>query len=42
MDPLSYMNHLDPLQRQAAEAPAGKLLVLGGPGAGKTEVLLAR
>ena len=42
MDPLSYMNHLDPLQLQAAEAPAGKLLVLGGPGAGKTEVLLAR
>ena len=42
MDPLSYMDHLDPLQLQAAEAPAGKLLVLGGPGAGKTEVLLAR
>ena len=33
---------LDPLQQAAAEAPAGPVLVLGGPGTGKTQALLAR
>ena len=33
---------LDSLQQAAAEAPAGPVLVLGGPGTGKTRALLAR
>ena len=33
---------LDPLQRAAAEAPEGPVLVLGGTGTGRTHTLLAR
>ena len=33
---------LDPEQRAAAEAPVGPVLILGGPGAGKTHTLIAR
>ena len=33
---------MDPLQRAAAEAPAGPILVLGGPGTGKTHTIIAR
>ncbi len=33
---------LDPLQRAAAEAGEGPLLVIGGPGTGKTHTLVAR
>ena len=33
---------MDPLQRAAAEAPQGPILVLGGPGTGKTHTIIAR
>ena len=33
---------LDPLQRAAAEEPEGPILVLGGPGTGKTHTIKAR
>ena len=33
---------IDPLQRAAAEAPEGPILVLGGPGTGKTHTIMAR
>ena len=33
---------LDPRQRAAAEAPEGPVLILGGPGTGKSHALLAR
>ena len=33
---------IDPLQREAAEAPEGPLMILGGPGTGKTHTILAR
>ena len=33
---------LDPQQHAAAEAPVGPVLILGGPGAGKTHTLIAR
>ena len=33
---------LDPLQKEAAEAPEGPSLVMGGPGTGKTHVMIAR
>ena len=33
---------IDPLQRAAAEAPEGPLVILGGPGTGKTHTIIAR
>ena len=33
---------LDPLQRAAAEAPVGPVIIMGGPGSGKTHSLLGR
>ena len=33
---------LDPLQRAAAEMPPGPLIVIGGPGSGKTHTLIGR
>ena len=33
---------MDPLQKAAAEAPEGPMIILGGPGTGKTHTLIAR
>ena len=38
----SLLTTLDPQQRAAAEAPDGPILIMGGPGTGKTHTLLAR
>ena len=38
----SLLATLDPQQRAAAEAPEGPVLILGGPGVGKTRTILAR
>ena len=38
----SLLATLDPQQQAAAEAPDGPVLIMGGPGTGKTEVLLAQ
>ena len=38
----SLLTTLDPQQRAAAEAPDGPVLIMGGPGVGKTHTLLAR
>ena len=33
---------MDPLQRAAAEAEEGPMVILGGPGTGKTHTIIAR
>lgn len=33
---------LDPLQRQAAHSPEGPIIIIGGPGTGKTRTLVSR
>ncbi len=38
----SLLATLDPQQRAAAEAPEGPVLIMGGPGVGKTHTILAR
>ena len=38
----SWMEPLDPAQRRAAETPWGPVMILGGPGTGKTVTLLGR
>ncbi len=38
----SLLATLDPQQRAAAEAPDGPVLIMGGPGVGKTHTILAR
>ena len=38
----SLLTTLDPQQRAAAGAPDGPVLIMGGPGVGKTHTLLAR
>jgi DNA helicase-2/ATP-dependent DNA helicase PcrA len=39
---MSFLNNLNPAQREAAQSVAGPLLVLAGPGSGKTRVLTYR
>ncbi len=39
---MSILNELNPVQRQAAESVDGPLLILAGPGSGKTRVLTYR
>ncbi|TFH37573.1 MAG: hypothetical protein E4G99_02325 [Anaerolineales bacterium] len=39
---MDYLNDLNPAQHQAVTAPPGPILVLAGPGSGKTRVLTRR